>query len=166
MSNPQKSPRIAIVGAGMSGICMAAQLQRAGVTTYTVFEKANRVGGTWRDNTYPGLTCDVPSRFYQFTFAPNAEWTHLFPSGTEIWAYFEDVAKRYGVLDQIRFGCTVSAAEFVDDVWKVTTSDGVTETFDFVISATGICTTRALRRSTASTVSAVRPFTLHAGITQ
>src|ERR1700678_3621484 len=112
MTGQPRNPRIAIIGAGMSGICMAAQLQRAGIASYTVFEKAHRIGGTWRDNTYPGLTCDVPSRFYQFTFAPNPEWTHLFPSGSEIWSYFESVARRYGVFEHIRFGCTVTAAEF------------------------------------------------------
>jgi cation diffusion facilitator CzcD-associated flavoprotein CzcO len=138
MTGQPRNPRIAVIGAGMSGICMAAQLQRAGIASYTVFEKADRIGGTWRDNTYPGLTCDVPSRFYQFTFAPNPEWTHLFPSGSEIWSYFDSVARQYGVFEHIRFGCTVTAAEFVDTAWQIRTSDGMLETYDFVIAATGI----------------------------
>jgi cation diffusion facilitator CzcD-associated flavoprotein CzcO len=72
---PARSPRVAIIGAGMSGLCMAIMLRRAGITDVTVYEKAESVGGTWRDNTYPGLACDVPSRFYQFTFAPKPDWS-------------------------------------------------------------------------------------------
>jgi len=71
MATPLRSPRVAIIGAGMSGICMAIALRRAGISDLTTFEKAHGVGGTWRENTYPGLTCDVPSRFYQFSFARN-----------------------------------------------------------------------------------------------
>ena len=67
----KRQPAVAIVGAGMSGLCAAIMLQRAGIDDVTLYEKADEVGGTWRDNTYPGLTCDVPSRFYQFTFAIN-----------------------------------------------------------------------------------------------
>ena len=67
----KRSLKVAIIGAGMSGLCIAAKLQDAGIETFTIFEKADEVGGTWRDNTYPGLSCDVPSRFYTYSFRPN-----------------------------------------------------------------------------------------------
>ena len=72
----KRSLRVAIIGAGMSGICMAVKLQDAGIDSFTIFEKADDVGGTWRDNTYPGLTCDVPSRYYSYSFRPNPNWSH------------------------------------------------------------------------------------------
>lgn len=133
-----RTPRVAVVGAGMSGLCMAAQLQRAGITGYTVFEKADQVGGTWRENTYPGLTCDVPSKFYQYTFAPNPDWTKLFPSGGEIWSYFDKVTDLFGIREHIRFGGEVRSAEYVDGAWHVLASDGTREEFDFLIAACGI----------------------------
>ena len=64
-------PRVAIVGAGMSGLCMGEAIKKSGLEGFTIYEKADEVGGTWRENRYPGLTCDVPSRFYSFSFAPN-----------------------------------------------------------------------------------------------
>ncbi len=133
-----RMPRIAIVGAGMSGICMGAMLSRAGIRDFTVFEKADRVGGTWRENTYPGIACDVPSRFYQFTFAPNPDWTHRMSPGAEIWAYFEKVATDTGVRDRIRFGTEITEARWTGPAWTVTASDGSSDDYDFVISATGI----------------------------
>jgi len=138
MTPQLRQPRIAIVGAGMSGICMGAVLMRAGISGFTVYEKATRVGGTWRENTYPGIACDVPSRFYQFTFAPNPEWTHLMSPGAEIWAYFEKVAADSGVADRIRFGTTITAARWTGSAWSVEADDGSVTEFDFVISATGI----------------------------
>lgn len=69
-----KQPRVAIVGAGMSGICMAIKLQNRGIKSFVIFEEGTEIGGTWRDNTYPGLECDVPSRYYSYSFRPNPEW--------------------------------------------------------------------------------------------
>src|SRR5258705_12545839 len=83
MTMPVRSPRVAIIGAGMSGICMAIALRRAGVSDLTIYEKAEDVGGTWRDNPYPRLACDVPSRFYQFSFAPQPDWGPLFSPGAQ-----------------------------------------------------------------------------------
>ena len=77
----KRSLKVAIIGAGMSGLCMAAKLQDAGIDTFTIFEQADEVGGTWRDNTYPGLTCDVPSRFYSYSFRPNPDWSHASVAG-------------------------------------------------------------------------------------
>ena len=92
-----KDPRFLIIGAGMSGILTAIKLREAGYHDFVVYEKADRLGGTWRENTYPGIACDVPSHFYRYSFALNPNWSHRFSPGDEIQAYFEDVAKRYDV---------------------------------------------------------------------
>lgn len=117
---------------------MGATLVRAGITSFTVFEKAARVGGTWRENTYPGIACDVPSRFYQFTFARNPDWTRRMSPGEEIWAYFEKVADECGVTERIRFGTEITEARWTGSAWRVTAGDGTSDEYDFVISATGI----------------------------
>jgi cation diffusion facilitator CzcD-associated flavoprotein CzcO len=134
----KRQPAIAIVGAGMSGLCTAITLQRAGIDDVTIYEKADEVGGTWRENTYPGLTCDVPSRFYQFTFATNPDWSRLFSPGHEIQAYFIDVAKRYRVSERIRFGTEVESARFDGRGWIVRIRGGEESRVDFLISATGV----------------------------
>jgi len=131
------TPRVGIIGAGMSGICMAAKLLTAGIESFTIFEKANEVGGTWRDNTYPGLACDVPSRFYSYEFWPNPGWTHLLPPGAEVQRYFRQVADVRGIRPHIRFGADVTAARYRDGQWWITTAAGE-EAFDVLITATGV----------------------------
>src|SRR5271167_1356235 len=101
---PERRVRFAVIGAGMAGILSAIKLKEAGLTDFTVYEKADRVGGTWRENTYPGLTCDVPSHLYCYSFALNPEWSHMYPPGAEIQDYFAGVAQRYGVMPHMRFG--------------------------------------------------------------
>jgi cation diffusion facilitator CzcD-associated flavoprotein CzcO len=133
-----RSPRVAIIGAGMSGLCMAVTLRRAGITDITISEKADAVGGTWRDNTYPGLACDVPSRFYQFTFAPKPDWSHVFSPGAEIRDYLTKLAHDFGLMHSIRFGTEVVHAERMHNRWQLCTSNGDTQVVDFLISATGI----------------------------
>ncbi|HEY5840341.1 MAG TPA: NAD(P)/FAD-dependent oxidoreductase, partial [Mycobacterium sp.] len=128
--------RVAIIGAGMSGICMAAKLLDAGIDTFTIFEKASDVGGTWRDNTYPGLTCDVPSSYYTYSFRPNPDWSHLLPPGSEIQRYFRQVADERGIRAHIRFDTDVTAAQYRDGQWWLTTGTGE-EPFDVLITATG-----------------------------
>jgi cation diffusion facilitator CzcD-associated flavoprotein CzcO len=86
-ADQKHSPWVATIGAGMSGLCTAAELQESGIDSYTIFEKANEVGETWRDNAYPRLMCGVPSRYYIYTFRPNSIWSHIFPAGREIQAY-------------------------------------------------------------------------------
>lgn len=131
------SPKVAIIGAGMSGLCMAVKLQDAGIDSYTIFEQADEVGGTWRDNTYPGLTCDVPSRYYSYTFRPNPNWSHVLPPGQEIQAYFQQVAKERDIRPHIRFGVDVRSARYDNGQWQLTTSQGQ-QTFDVLITATGV----------------------------
>ncbi|GFG74283.1 flavin-containing monooxygenase [Mycobacterium botniense] len=134
----KRQPKVAIAGAGMSGICAAIILQRSGIDDVTLYEKAHEVGGTWRENTYPGLTCDVPSRFYQFTFATNPDWSQLFSPGGEIQQYFVDVAQRMGIYDRIRFGTEVTSARFDGQKWVVCARGADESRVDFLISATGV----------------------------
>src|SRR5450759_2967000 len=101
-------PKLAIIGAGMAGILAAVKLTEAGLTDFTVYEKADRVGGTWRENTYPGLSCDVPSHLYSYSFALTPEWSLRFSPGPEIRAYFERVAEEHGVVERVRFGDAVT----------------------------------------------------------
>ncbi|HEY2503257.1 MAG TPA: NAD(P)/FAD-dependent oxidoreductase [Mycobacterium sp.] len=129
--------KVAIIGAGMSGLCMAAKLQDTGIDSFTIFEKADEVGGTWRDNTYPGLSCDVPSRYYTYSFRPNSKWSHLLSPGGEIQAYFRQVADERAIRPHIRFGANVTRAEYDDGRWRLTTADGE-ETFDVLVTATGV----------------------------
>lgn len=130
--------RFAVIGAGMSGLLAAIELERAGYRAITIYEKADRLGGTWRENTYPGIACDVPSHFYSYSFAPNPDWSHRFAPGAEIQAYFEDVAKRFGVDARIRFGTEVTRCAFEDGRWQLTLSDGSRDVADVVIAATGV----------------------------
>lgn len=122
----------------MSGMCMAIKLRQAGITDVTLYEKAPEVGGTWRDNTYPGLSCDVASRFYQYTFAPNPSWSHFFSPGGEIQAYFARVADDFGLREAIRFNTEIVDAAFADDSWRISTATGEEKVVDFLVLATGV----------------------------
>ncbi len=137
MVKVEKAPSVAIIGAGMSGLCMAAKLLDAGIDGFTIFEKADDLGGTWRDNTYPGLTCDVPSRYYSYTFRPNPNWSRFLSPGPEIHGYFRQVAAERGITGHIRFGADVTAARFEDGRWLVVTAEAV-EAFDVLVTATGV----------------------------
>jgi cation diffusion facilitator CzcD-associated flavoprotein CzcO len=130
--------RIFVLGAGFAGLGAAIKLDEAGETDFLVVDKGDSVGGTWRDNTYPGAACDVPSQLYSFSFAPNTEWSRSFSPQPEIHAYLQQVAEDAGVLDRFRFGVTVEEAAWdeQDQVWQVTTSAG-TVTADLVISGSG-----------------------------
>ena len=130
--------RFIIIGAGMSGILSAIKLQEAGLDNFTIYEKADRLGGTWRENTYAGVACDVPSHLYSYSFALNPDWSHRFSPGAEIQAYFEDVAHRYGVDARIRYAKEITRCEFERGRWKVEMADGSTDVGDFVIAATGV----------------------------
>ena len=121
----------------MAGILSAIKLEEAGLD-FAIYEKADRLGGTWRENTYPGIACDVPSHFYSYSFALNPEWSHRFAPGPEIRAYFEDVAHRYGVDAMIRYGKEIVRCAFEDGRWRLAMSDGSTDEADFVIAATGV----------------------------
>ena len=118
--------RVAVIGTGFAGLGMAIRLKQAGVDDFVVFERADEVGGTWRDNTYPGAACDVPSHLYSFSFAPNPHWSRSFSGQPEIQAYLRGCAARFGVRPHIRFGHDVLACRWDDAAqhWHIRTSRG------------------------------------------
>ena len=123
---PTQDFDVLVVGAGFAGIGTAIKLEENGFTDFVVLEKADRVGGTWRDNTYPGCGCDVPSAVYSFSFAPNPGWSRAFAEQPEIQDYLERTADEYGVTQRIHFGAEVLEADWVpaEARWHVTTSRG------------------------------------------
>ncbi|MBJ22741.1 MAG: NAD(P)/FAD-dependent oxidoreductase [bacterium] len=129
--------RFIIIGAGMSGILSAIKLQEAGFD-YSIYEKADRLGGTWRENEYAGLACDVPSHLYCYSFSPNPDWSHRFSPGAEIQQYFLEVANKFGIDKQIKFSTEITRCEFENGRWQIELSDGSTDVGDFVIAATGV----------------------------
>ncbi|MEU0567880.1 NAD(P)/FAD-dependent oxidoreductase [Nonomuraea sp. NPDC005983] len=142
------APRVAIIGAGFGGLCMAIQLERAGIRSYTVFEKAGDLGGTWRDNSYPGAGCDIPSHLYSYSFEKYASWTRRYPGQPEILGYLEHCADKYDVRRKIRFGTEVTRATFDGSRWHVTTGSDApeeeagsvadrAEVFDVVVMSVG-----------------------------
>lgn len=133
-----RTPTVAIVGAGMSGLCMGIKLKQAGIESFTIYEKADAIGGTWRENTYPGLSCDVPARYYSYSFEPNPDWSHSFSPGPEIWRYFERVADKYGLRSHISLGQEVTSARFEDGRWRLRTNAGEESEADFLVSACGV----------------------------
>ena len=130
--------RILVIGAGMSGILAAIKLREAGYQNFVVYEKADRLGGTWRDNTYPGLSCDVPAHAYNYSFEPNPWWSRYYAPGAEIQAYFEQAAQKYAVDGAIRLAKEVTRCEFLAGRWRIETRDGTRDEADVVISATGV----------------------------
>lgn len=131
--------RYAIIGAGMAGILAAIRLHQAG-EQFTVYEKAGRLGGTWRENRYPGLTCDVPAHAYTYSFEPYAEWQAYYAKGAEIQTYFERTAEKYGVMPHIRFGAEVTSCVWDegDNIWRLDLSTGERVVADIVIAASGV----------------------------
>jgi len=133
-----RNPSVLVIGAGMTGILMAIKLREAGIDDITILEKKDKLGGTWRENTYPGVACDIPAHMYTYSFEPNAEWSNRFATGCEIQAYFEQVSEKYGITDTIRFNEAVVSCQYERGKWYVETSKDQSLIVDFVISATGI----------------------------
>jgi cation diffusion facilitator CzcD-associated flavoprotein CzcO len=129
--------RVAIVGTGFAGLGAAMALEQAGVD-HVVLERAADLGGTWRDNTYPGCRCDVPSHLYSFSFAPNPEWTETYSPQPEILAYLRRTAEQRGVLERTRFGAEVRSAAWDGNAspWRLDTSAGAV-TADVVVLGNG-----------------------------
>ena len=115
--------RIAIVGAGFAGLAMAVRLKQAGIDDFILLERGDDVGGTWRDNTYPGAACDVPSHLYSYSFAPNHRWSRAFSPQGEILDYLRDVARRHGIVPHLRLGTGVACMR-----WDAARSRWVVET--------------------------------------
>jgi cation diffusion facilitator CzcD-associated flavoprotein CzcO len=131
--------RIAIVGAGFGGIGMAITLRRAGHEDVTIIDRGERVGGVWRDNTYPGAACDVPSHLYAFSFEPNPDWSRRYSPQSEILAYLERCVERNGLGPRLRLGTEVKSADYDGErgEWRIGTGDGETIEADVLISACG-----------------------------
>jgi cation diffusion facilitator CzcD-associated flavoprotein CzcO len=139
MASSSPTPRIAVLGTGFGGLGMAIRLVQAGITSFTIFEKADGVGGTWRDNRYPGAECDVPSHLYSLSFAPKADWSRHYPEQPEILAYLEKCTDDWDLRPHIRFGTEIVSARFDDDaaVWHLEARSGEGFEADVVVCALG-----------------------------
>src|SRR5438876_1203611 len=131
--------RIAIIGSGFSGLCLGIQLKKAGIDAFTIFEKSDRLGGTWRDNTYPGAACDVPSSLYCFSFEQKTDWSRLWSPQEEIRDYMEHCARKYDLVRHLRFGTEIAGARFDAGagVWRLRTTGGEEIVADVLVSAVG-----------------------------
>lgn len=132
------APRVAVIGAGFGGIAAAHRLRQSGAEV-TVYERADRVGGVWRDNDYPGAACDVPSHLYSFSFAQKDDWTRKFAPQREIRQYIEDTVDAVGLRPALRTGQTLISAEWIDErgEWRLRFASGLEESCDILIPAVG-----------------------------
>ncbi|MCB5178552.1 flavin-containing monooxygenase [Streptomyces antimicrobicus] len=123
---PTRHLRVAVIGTGFSGLGTAVRLLQSGIEDFLVFERADEVGGTWRDNSYPGCACDVMSHLYSFSFAQNPNWKSTFGKRDELYAYLRETADRFGVRPHIRFGHELLAARWDEGErhWRIETSQG------------------------------------------
>ncbi|MFM8862124.1 MAG: flavin-containing monooxygenase [Acidimicrobiia bacterium] len=133
------SVELAIIGTGFGGLAAGRMARRRGIHSFVLLERSESVGGTWRDNTYPGCACDIPSALYSFSFAPNPEWSRRYPSQPEIRDYLEKVTDDFGLRDDIVFGFEVAELRWDDRAqrWSVSATDGRVVEARSVISATG-----------------------------
>lgn len=130
---------IIIVGAGFGGMGMAMKLKERGMDDFVMLERADDVGGAWRDNTYPGVACDVPSHLYSFSYMPKPDWSRVFSPGGEIWQYLRDCAKKTGLVPHIQFGANLEKATWDEaaKLWTVETPRGIWQA-KYLITATGV----------------------------
>src|SRR6202030_1205228 len=117
---------VVIAGAGFAGIAMAIALKKEGIENFVVLEQANDVGGTWRDNAYPGCACDIPSMLYSFSFESNPHWSRVFPPQAEIWDYIRRCVEKYDLRKHIRFACEMVEARYDEPTatWGVLANNG------------------------------------------
>lgn len=136
---PTGAHDVAIIGAGPGGIAAAVALRRAGVEDLVILERAAAVGGSWRDNTYPGIGVDIPSIAYQYSFARNADWSRVFATGEEVRAYHEEVVDRFGLRPLLRLRTQVVREGWDEEasMWRLTAASGETVSARFVVSAVG-----------------------------
>jgi cation diffusion facilitator CzcD-associated flavoprotein CzcO len=134
-----RETRVLIIGTGFAGLGMAIELQRSGEQDFVVLEKADDLGGTWRDNQYPGCACDIPSHMYSFSFEQNPRWSRMYAEQREIWDYLKGVADKYGLRRYISFGTEVTGAQWDADakVWHVSTDRGDTYTARALVAGVG-----------------------------
>jgi cation diffusion facilitator CzcD-associated flavoprotein CzcO len=139
MQDAPRPPRIAIIGAGFSGLCLAIELRKAGIESFTLYEKASRLGGTWRDNTYPGAACDVPAMAYCFSFEQKSDWSRVWAPQSEILAYMDHCADKYGLRPHLRFDTEIASARFDAQVgvWRLRTRAGESIEAEVLVSGVG-----------------------------
>jgi cation diffusion facilitator CzcD-associated flavoprotein CzcO len=130
---------VAVIGAGLGGLCAGIKLKEAGFDDLVIVEKGEKVGGTWRDNTYPGCACDTPVAVYQFSFAPSLKWSHLFPRHHEVQQYTEDLTDNFGLRPHLHLGDETISAVWNETraVWNLTTRQGNTYEANILIPALG-----------------------------
>jgi cation diffusion facilitator CzcD-associated flavoprotein CzcO len=130
---------VAIVGTGFSGLCMAIELRQAGIEDFVLFERSEQLGGTWRDNVYPGCACDVPSHLYSYSFEPSTDWSRTFAPQHEIRAYLESCADKYDLRRKIRFGREIVEATFdeANAVWTIRARSGETYSANVLVFGIG-----------------------------
>lgn len=130
---------VAIIGAGLAGLCMAIELKSAGIRTFTVFEKGSDVGGVWRENVYPGAACDSPSHLYSYSFEQHDRWTRTYASQPEILDYLRRCARKYGIQSHLKLGTQITQVSFDSDaqVWRLRTASGSEHRARAVVTATG-----------------------------
>lgn len=126
-----------IIGAGFGGMTMAIKLASSGRNNFQIVEKADEVGGTWRENTYPGAECDIASAFYSYSFEPNPTWDFKWAKQKQIHDYQKGVARKYNLYEKIRFSATVKAARFKDGFWHTELNSGEVITSRFLVPAIG-----------------------------
>jgi cation diffusion facilitator CzcD-associated flavoprotein CzcO len=139
MTSTTHRPRVLVIGAGFGGLGAACELSRDGLAEVTVLEKADDIGGVWRENTYPGAACDVPSNLYSYSFARKTDWGRRYAEQADILRYIHDTADRFGLRDLVRTGVEVTSAEYDESTaaWRVTTSAGDTYEADVLVPAVG-----------------------------
>src|ERR1700739_3763888 len=133
------TPSVAIIGGGLAGLDMGYYLKQAGIDSFTIYEKAAEAGGVWRENTYPGAACDVPSHLYSFSFEPHYPWSRRYGGPAEIREYQRHVARKYDLERHFRYGREVEGAGYdaARGLWKVAFSDGETVEAEILVSAVG-----------------------------
>jgi len=128
-----------VIGAGFSGIAMGIRLLGAGIENFVILERSDDLGGTWRDNTYPGCACDIPSHLYSYSFRPNPRWSRMFSPQPEIWAYLRECVEAYGLAPHLRYGTEVVSATYHDRAarWTVETAAGDSVLAEIVVAGVG-----------------------------
>src|SRR6204780_5097802 len=130
---------VAIIGAGLSGVGMGTALRGAGIEDFVIYERADDVGGTWRDNTYPGVGVDIPTFAYQFSYELKPDWSRVFARGAEVKRYVDDYVAKYEIAGHLRFEADVTERAWVQDgqCWRLTLNGSEEGTARFVLFACG-----------------------------
>lgn len=139
-ANVKGNLSVGIIGAGPGGLALGIILRKSGFREFTIFDREDGVGGTWRINTYPGLACDVKSHLYSYSFDLNPDWSRLWSGQGEILEYFERCARRYELAPHLRLSTEITSAQWSGDGWELTSASGERFHFDVVVSAVGLFT--------------------------